>query len=364
MTHRTKTKSKFALFLLLGCFAGSAQLSAAERMVSLFEEVQAHFDRMVPELMEKYQVPAVAIAIVDANGPIYQAGFGYSDASRSRAVDETTLFEGASLGKPLFAHTVLHHASAASFDVQSPVADYLARPFMAEPEGMKISSSQLLSHSSGLAYSESAGRRYLVFSPGSQWQYSGLGFIVLQQVVEELWRGSLHELVSQTVTGPLGMESTSYLPPKNDALLLAEGHDRQGQRLQPTAWPSANAASSLHTSARDYGRFLSLVLREYISGENSRVAQMMDVQVEVDRARHLWWGLGWAISQEESQPMFLHWGSNPGYKSLAVGSLQQGIAMVVLTNGDNGLDIARSLVPIVFGKDYAFLGFYMLHPDD
>lgn len=364
MTHLKISKSKPVLLLLLGCFVGSVQLSAAERMMSSFEGVQAQIDRIVPELMAQYQVPGVAIAVVSADGPIYKTGFGYSDSSKSKVIDDTTLFEGASLGKPLFAHAILHYGAADPFDVDGPVAEYLARPFMAEPEGMKISASQLLSHSSGLAYSESEGRRYLAFSPGSKWQYSGLGYIVLQQALAELWRVSLQDVVHQAVTGPLGMESTSYLPPKDDAALLAVGHDRQGQRLQPTVWSSENAASSLHTSAHDYGRFLRMVLGELASDGDNRVAQMMETQIEVDKAHHLWWGFGWAISQEASETIFLHWGSNPGYKSLALGSLQQGLAMVVLTNGDNGLEIARSLVPIVFGKDYAFLDFYMLHPDD
>ena len=314
--------------------------------------------------MERYQVPGVAIAVVDADGPVHTAAYGHTDESKSRRIQDTTVFEGASLGKPLFAYAILHYRADRPFDPSRPVAEYLRSPIVSAPEGATIIGRHFLSHSSGLAFSEAEGRRYLAFSPGSQWQYSGLGFAVLQQAVEELWSVSLQELVYQAVTGPLEMASTSYLPPQQGSETLASGHDRQGNQLPPTAWPSSSAASSLHTNARDYGRFLSAMLAALLSGGDSRAARMVEAQVEVDDALHLSWGLGWAVAQEASDTVFLHWGSNPGYKSLVLGSLQQELGLVVLTNGDNGLEIATALVPIVFGHKYSFLDFYMLHPDD
>lgn len=314
--------------------------------------------------MEQYQVPGVAIAVVDADGPLHMPAYGYTNASHSTSVQNTTVFEAASLGKPLFAYAILHYQAEHPFDPNSPVAKYLGTPFVPEPEGSTITGRQFLSHSSGLAFSDAEGRRYLAFPPGSQWQYSGLGFVVLQKAVEGLWSKSLEELVCRTVTGPLDMESTSYLPPPQGLATLASGHDRKGNELPATAWPAASAASSLHTSARDYGRFLSTMLAELLSGSDDRTAQMVEAQIGVDDALDLSWGLGWAIAEEGSDTVFLHWGSNPGYKSLALGSLREELGMVVLTNGDNGLEIATALVPIVFGQDYRFLNFYMLHPDD
>lgn len=356
--------TRSALILIIGGFVGYAHASPAGNEIARIDEVPAQLDRAVPELMERYQVPGVAIAVVNADGPVDMAGYGYTDESKSERIQDTTVFEGASLGKPLFAYTIMHYRAGRPFDPGRPVAEYLGTSFVPEPGGATITGRQILSHSSGLAFSEAEGRRYLAFTPGSQWQYSGLGFDVLQQAVEKLWSGSLQEFVYQTVTGPLEMESTSYLRPQPGSVMLAFGHDRQGNRLPPTAWSSPSAASSLHTNVRDYGRFLSRVLAELLSGRDSRARQMVEEQVAVDDALHLSWGLGWAVAQEESDRVFFHWGSNPGYKSLALGSLQQELGLVVLTNGDNGLEIATALVPIVFGHDYSFLDFYMLHPDD
>jgi CubicO group peptidase (beta-lactamase class C family) len=341
-----------------------AQASPAGKAEAQFDKVRAQLNQVVPELMEQYQVPGVAIAVVDADGPVHMAGYGDTDESKPGRIQHTTVFEGASLGKPLFAYTILHDRAGRPFEPGRPVADYLGAPFVSEPQGAVITGRHFLSHSSGLVFSEAEGRRYLAFAPGSQWQYSGLGFDILQQAVEKLWNEALQELVYQTVTGPLKMESTSYLPPQRGTVTLASGHDRQGNQLPPTAWSSPRAASSLHTNVRDYGRFLSAMLAELLSNRDSPAAQMIETQVVVDDAVHLSWGLGWAVAQEQSDTVFLQWGSNPGYKSLALGSLQQKIGMVVLTNGDNGLEIATALAPIVFGHNYSFLNFYMLHPDD
>ena len=89
-----------------------------------------------------------------------------------------------------------------------------------------------------------------------------------------------------------------------------------------------------------------------------------ELRIEVDRALSLSWGLGWALASSGRERLFLHWGSNPGYKALAVGSIDRSMALVVLTNGDNGLELATALVPKAFGREYPFLRFNMLHPDD
>lgn len=314
--------------------------------------------------MERYRVPGVAIAVVDADGPVHMAAYGYTNASQSARVRNTTVFEAASLGKPLFAYAILHYEAERPFDPNTPVAKYSGAPFVDDPEGSTITGRQLLSHSSGLIFSEAEGKRLVAFPPGSRWQYSGLGFVVLQSALEEYWGQSLEELLRRAVTGPLGMKATSYLPPMQGSATLASGHDREGHELPPARWAAASAASSLHTSALDYGRFLSTVLAELLSGIDGRTARMIEPQVEVDDALDLWWGLGWAVADNESDTVFLQWGSNPGFKSLALGSLREKLGMVVLTNGDNGLEIATTLVPIVFGHDYPFLNFYMLHPDD
>jgi hypothetical protein len=91
---------------------------------------------------------------------------------------------------------------------------------------------------------------------------------------------------------------------------------------------------------------------------------MLRPRIDVDVPRGLAWGLGWGLARQGNESFFLHWGSNPGFKSLVLASVDRQRAMVVLTNSDNGLELATDLAEDVFGQKYDFLDFYIPHPDD
>ncbi|WP_267983412.1 serine hydrolase domain-containing protein [Flocculibacter collagenilyticus] len=345
-------------FLLISC----SQPKISTQSDNSFIKIQNNLDESVPKLMQQYHVPGVAIAIVDAHGVKLALNYGYTDNTKLSPVTEATIFEAASLGKPIFAHAVLQEHSS---HLDKPLVSYLNNPIVAGELGQSITIRHLLSHTSGLAYSEHEQKRYVAYEPGSQWQYSGLGYSVMQQAVEQLSGTPLEDAEDKVLSVNLGMEDTSYLPPRKPSNMLAKGHDRRGNMLKTTPWRNANAGSSLHTNTKDYGRFLSRMLANFQSENITKVFEVMTVpHIEVDTNIDLHWGLGWAVAYNDSKHLFLHWGSNPGYKSLAIGSAKQDLAMVVLTNSDNGLELAGKLVPIVFEKTYPFLQFYMLHPDD
>ncbi|MCB1033011.1 MAG: beta-lactamase family protein, partial [Acidobacteria bacterium] len=324
--------------------------------------LRQRLERQVPGRMEELHVPGLAPSVVDSTGPVLTLVYGTAEVSGTRPVEASTVFEAASLGKPLFAAAVLRYGGEPPLDLDRPLVEVLGRPPASDPAAAEITGRHCLSHSSGLTFSEEEDRRTVDFRPGSRWRYSGLGYAVLQQAVEALWGQPLDELARTSVTGTLGMGDSSYLPPAQLSR-LAQGHDREGRPLPRSVWSAASAASSLHTTVGDYGRFLSLMLSQLAEGDGV-AEEMIRPQVPVEEELGLFWGLGWAVAREGNETLFLHWGSNPGFKSLAVGSVDQGLAFIVLTNGDNGLELATSLVPMVLGRDYAFLDFFMLHPDD
>ncbi len=322
-------------------------------------------DRNVPELMQRCGVPGVVITVVDATGPRLSRSYGHTDDAESTPVTPETVFEGASLGKPLFAYAMLAQAAPPHFELDASIEGYLRTKLVDDRRGPLITGRHLLSHSSGLVHSEAHDGLRVVTHPGSAWQYSGLGFVVLQRAGERLWGDRYDELFQGLVRESLGMVASSYLPPRDASRPRAVGHDRQGRRFPRTEWTEPNVASSLHTTALDYGRFLRTMLAESAAADDTSAGRrMLQPQISVDESLGLSWGLGWAIATVPGDTLFLHWGSNPGYKSLAVGSTAQGVAVVILTNGDNGLELATSIIPAVLGRDYPFLRFYMLHPDD
>jgi CubicO group peptidase (beta-lactamase class C family) len=347
-------------FLLTGC-AGSRSSDTKPLHPPLGAQVQ----KFVTSLMEKYGVPGVSIARLEQGRLQAVQGFGFIDDTRTNQVQaNTTVFEAASLGKPLFAYAVVQSAEAGQINLSAPVQDYLGSQIVADPSGRNITATHLLSHSSGLALA--TGQRILGAPPGSGWQYSGLGYSVLQHAMERVSRSSLDEFMRGALFEPLEMHNTVFKWTPDGSTRLAVGHDRMGTARPPSKLTSPSAASSLRTTVVDYARFMERMFIDLSAPSNSSAVgqRMLQPVVDVDPALGLSWGLGWAVASQDGEELFLHWGSNPGYRSLVVGSVNRGLGLVVLTNGDNGLELAASLVPAVFGNQYSFLRFKMLHPNE
>jgi CubicO group peptidase (beta-lactamase class C family) len=218
-----------------------------------------------------------------------------------------------------------------------------------------------LSHTSGLLYSDAERRRKVTTLPGSTWEYSGLGYLIVQQALEETYGEPLDALL-EAVAEPLGMRDTSYT--WRDEGGKAVGYDRDGNWISPTVWGGANAALSPHTTVIEYACFVERVLADLTNRESTTSQLMLRPRIDVDASLGLAWGLGWGLARQADDVFFLHWSSNPGFKSLVVGSVESRRAMVVLTNSDNGLELATELAAMMFGQRYDFLDFYMMHPDD
>lgn len=321
-------------------------------------EWERSLESATEELMREYHVPGVAVAVLERGMLTAVSTFGYADHSGMVPVQRNTVFQAASLGKPLFAHAVL----SADVEEHRLTRRYSPCSFAVAVEEGRPTLRHLLSHTSGLFHDEVMDARCLAAEPGRTWKYSGLGYVVLQESMERTMGQRLEDGLAPAGTLRVEMENTSWSPP---AAGSAQGHDRAGRPLiGPTSRP--NAASSLHTTVVDYARFMERIFTEISDGRRAPVASalMLRPEVAVDTTLDLYWGLGWGIAKHDGETLFLHWGSNPGFKALAVGSIDRRTAVVVLTNGDNGLDLAVDLVPIVLGRDYPFLDFFMLHPDD
>ncbi len=314
---------------------------------------QALTPKYTKRLMHKYNVPGISIGIWE-NGKARFYNFGLTTKDGS-SIDENSIFQAASLGKPLFAYSALKTQSIKLYsNIDHP------SPLFKTNWGAKIKLDHLLSHSSGLYFNEQTNKAEIAFEPATKWRYSGLSYSLLQSIAINSEFVSPDNLL-QSATAQYNLSNTSYNFSNNSAIAL--GHDRAGDKIKTHMWKRPNVSSSLHTTSSDYLKFMVNFLEE-AKQDSSFAKLMLTPQVVVDSSKHLYWGLGWALAKNSDDTLFLHWGSNPGYKSLAIGSLMQEKVTVILTNGDNGLEVATELIPIIFGEQYSFLDFYMLHPDD
>jgi CubicO group peptidase (beta-lactamase class C family) len=212
----------------------------------------------------------------------------------------------------------------------------------------------VLGHTSGLP-NIANGPLAFEAEPGSQWTYSGEGYILLQRAVEAVTGQPLDGVMAALVFRPLKMNSSSYVAdPRTKAAMLAPvGGD--GAQVSSIDFPVSVSAFSLHTTIEDYGKFLAGVL-----SDPKLLDAIVTSPVAVDASLHLEWGLGWGLERTGGNLNIWHWGNNPGYRAFVIASVKSGDGMVLLTNSESGLALARPLTERVLPGRHDVFHFYML----
>jgi CubicO group peptidase (beta-lactamase class C family) len=307
----------------------------------------------ITELMTEGRVPGLAIGVIH-DGRLQLSNYGVRDTGSGAPVDAETVFEAASLGKPVFAYVVLQLIDAGTLSLDQKVADILPHPAPGDARAAQITVREILSHSSGLP-NWRHGRLRTYFDPGTRFSYSGEGFVLLQRAVEKITGETLETLAKRLVFEPLGMRSTSYVWQAWFEDDYAAPHDiasRPGIRRRITA---AVSASSLQTTAADYGRFLAAVIEgKRLKPETAKLWLTPASHVPQGCGHEclrpttpepdpdLGWGLGWGL--EEAEGTFFQWGDNSTFMAYAAGSMASHTAVVVFSNSANGQSIMPDLV--------------------
>ena len=177
----------------------------------------------LPGYMKDKHIPGCAISLIYDHRIAWSEGFGYLNSITRKPVEGESVFEVASNSKIVASCVALLLVEQGKLALDTPLNSYLAEPWLPDTTYREvITLRHVLSHSSGLGHN-SMGREVL-FPPGSDYQYSNLGFTYLQHVIEQLSGKSLEELASTLVFEPMGMSSTSYTNPKRLRPKLANGH--------------------------------------------------------------------------------------------------------------------------------------------
>lgn len=270
-------------------------------------------------------------------------------------VDSHSLFQAASLGKPVFAYAVLKLVQQGRMDLDRPVSDYLPTGYQrpldplsqhddAPAERLPASQLQavtvrmLLQHTSGLP-NWARGPLRLEEKPGTRWRYSGEGYLLLQQAFESVTGQPLDEGMRSLVFAPLGMQQSSYRWNPQVAAHLVAGTKGNGSPRKTVVFHQPRAAYTLYTSVLDYARFLVAVL-----DDESTMDLIAESPVTVDSARGLSWGLGWGLEQASDGVRLWQRGNNPGYRAFTLVAPGSGKGLVILTNSDAGMKLVEPWV--------------------
>lgn len=311
-------------------------------------------EKIVPELMQKHSVPGLSLALIRDGRVYWVKSFGVKDGHV--AVTKDTSFEAASLSKVVFAYAVLKLADQGKIDLDAPLQHYLDTPYLqGDPRINKITARIVLSHRTGFPNWRPKEELAIHFEPGDHFSYSGEGFVFLSKAVERITGKSLNDFMQEMVFTPLGMTSSSYVWRRAYDARTAIGHDKEGKPQDKWKPQEANPASSLQTTALDYGRFMTALL----DGKGLKpetLKQMVSPQTPVEQnctvncfdnappSKNVFWGLGVGLEKTSAGLAFWHWGDNGSFKAYMVGILEQKSGLVMFTNSENGLSIADTVV--------------------
>ena len=365
------------------------------------------FLRDLPRQMQALGVPGIGIAVVEGGQLAWSRGFGWRDAGDDAPVDDATLFEMASLSKPVFAYVALQLVDGGALALDAPLVRYVRPSYLGDSPWLdRITVRDVLRHSTGLPnWRAHPEREPLVpaVAPGIRIDYSGEAFTWLQLAIEAVTGESLDQTARRLLFGPAGMADSSYgwdaalaarsvrghgtpddagaVAPKQglreawDAALPIAGQWKkplsawrwadaaralpQARRNAPDAvhWPGdilANSAASLRCTVADYARFMALMVARDTPAwalKPATRALMLGKQIHVPGR----WSdktLGWNLEATARGPVFFHSGSNAGiFKTFALGDAARQRAMVVATNATNGNLLYRRMVRAATGLD-------------
>ena len=327
----------------------------------------------VVALMEAHQVPGMSVAVIDDYEVAWSEAFGVAGATTSRAVTTDTLFQTASIGKSVTAMTTLHQVRRGVLDLDEDVSAYLtswAIPDNEYTDENPVTVRGLLSHTAGVNGPGFVGyvpdlplptlRQTLdgarpanndpirvTNAPGT-YRYSSGGYQILEQVLNDATGSEFTELVTETVFEPLGMTTSFYDPlPESNWSRVAVGHRSNGQPVVG-GWHSysEHAAGPFWTTPSDFALFGNEVMLAYTG--QSEVVISQDLAVEMLTPVDSGYGLGLAITDDGGDRLHAtHLGGSEGYKTLLVLYPERGQGAVIMTNSDNGVELAWDVVDLL-----------------
>lgn len=320
----------------------------------------------IGERLQEHRVPAVSIAVVARGRIEWARAYGFASLDDQKPADPETLFQAASISKPVAAMVALRLVELGKLALDEDVNLRLRSWKVAENDFTwkeKVTLRRLLSHTAGLTVHGFPGypagasipslRQVLDgvkpantgpvrpdILPGSRYRYSGGGYEVMQQLVEDVTGRPFPEVARELVLGPLGMERSTFEQPLPDRYrsAAATGY-RGGGAAIPGRWHTypEMAAAGLWTTPSDLARVILEIQNPGQVLKRETVKAML-TSVGDD------YGLGFALGEKRGARSFSHGGANAGFRCMLFAYRDLRGGAVVMTNSDRGAILASEVL--------------------
>ncbi|MCF8878663.1 beta-lactamase family protein [Hyphobacterium sp. SN044] len=352
------------------------QFDGAMLLVPAVEVTTDEARPTLDERMDRYGVSAVSLVRIE-NFEIVESGvYGQLSADAPAPVTLETVFQAASISKPVTAFAVLSLWEEEAIDLDRPVNDYLSRwqaPDAAN--GTPVTIRQLLSHTSGLGPQsypglergtspptlaqilEGAPEAYCdpvepVVDPGA-YNYSGGGYMLLQALVEDVTGQAFEAAMRERVFAPADMNQSTFAV-RTDETGVARGHGWSGEPIE-FGWAEypQSAAAGLWSTPGDLALLLVSYGRAYRGEADQVLTQRAAREMAVAITDGM--GLGFGVHGASEDLRLSHAGWTLGYRSHFVFYPETGDGLVVMTNGQAGNYLIDDLMR-TYGRAYGWAG--------
>lgn len=281
------------------------------------------------------------MALIKDKEIAYTGYYGVENLRTKKPVTDQTLFESASLSKPLFAYFVMKQVDKGVLDLDTPLYQYLPNEDLTyDNRYQKITARMVLSHTSGLPNWREGDSLKIFFEPGSQFGYSGEGYQYLKDVLVHILKTTdvgLDSIFQKEITEVIGAKYLHYTRSEERNQLKAMGH----WEGKPTEnWNDGDpnlfgAAYSVQNKASDYARFLISMMENKVLSKES-LNEMLSEQSEAPEdweASH--WTLGFGVLSTSHGKKYRHTGSNGDFNAYCHFLPEKGRGIVIFCNSDN-----------------------------
>jgi CubicO group peptidase (beta-lactamase class C family) len=336
-------------------------------------------------LVKAANVSGVAVSVFNKNKPVFSKTFGLANVPKNEPLLPTSVMYGASFAKMVFAYIAMQLVQEKVLDLDKPLVDYLNKPLIDyKIEGWyrgyqdlknddrykKITGRMCLTHTTGFPnwrWFEPDKKLKIKFEPGTAYSYSGEGIYLLQFIIEQITGKDYETLSEERVFKPFGMINTSQVWQKSFDENICYGHNAKGEPYELMKWNEASAGGSLSTTLSDFTKFYTaLTSSKGLTKESFAAMTRMQVRIRsksqfgplskiegTDNDNiELGYGLGVGVFKTPFGNAFFKEGHDDGWGHYSVCFPGKQIAIVIMTNNDNGESIFKELLAFAIGDTF------------
>jgi CubicO group peptidase (beta-lactamase class C family) len=272
-------------FLLVISVSDVRATTKAKENASL-QEFNAYLDELIPDLLEDYSIPGVAISIIQNGTSAWSKAYGYADFEQGRKMTTDTYCRVESISKSVTAWGVMKLVEQGNIDLDKPIKQYIKNwdiPESKFPEE-KVTVRQLLTNTSGMPLGDIFERyspndkiptlreslsehAILIQEPGASFLYSNTGYNLLELLIEEVTGCDFAVYMEEEVLHPLGMYKSSFTWSEELHPEVPVGYDSKGKPIPVYIYPE-KGSGGLFASVDDIASFVSAGMLDYFHSEN------------------------------------------------------------------------------------------------